>query len=401
MPFVDQAVIFAGGLGTRLRPFTNDNPKPLYPILGRPFIERLVEQIRSFGISDIIILLGYLPSNIVDALGDGSSFGVRITYRATPVEYDTGARLQEAAPVLADSFLMMYCDNYCPIDFGQLQADFEENNAGIQLTAYANRDSYTKSNLRIAAGSGLVETYSKKRNVDGLSGVDIGYALVRKKVLSFLPNSNVNFEATVYPKLVEEHALYATVCEHRYYSIGSYDRIELTERFFSHQKCVFLDRDGTLNVCPPRACYIEKPEDFVWLEGAKEAVKMLNDAGYLTIVVSNQPGVARGNMTEQDLEAVNTRMCNDLEAFGAHLDHIYSCMHDWDEGCFCRKPQPGMLYQAQRDYSLNLTECILIGDDARDIKAGEAARCSCYQVSDSLSLYDIVSSMLETPRGAC
>lgn len=392
---IDQAVVFAGGLGTRLRPFTNDSPKPMYPIQGHPFIEYLIKQIKSFGIDDIALLLGYLPDKIMDYLGDGSQYGVHITYRVTPVEYETGARLLEAKPVLADTFLMLYCDNYCPLDYERLCLEFERNDADIQMTAYANRDGYTKSNLHIES-DGRVDVYDKKRVHPNLSGVDIGYCLVKKKVIDLLPEENVNFEAAVYPQLVKRDTLYATVCEHRYYSIGSYERIELTEQFFAHRICAFLDRDGTLNERPPRACYIEKPEDFIWLPGAKEAIKLLNEAGCLTVIVSNQPGIARGAMTEDDLNRVNAKMMDDLAADGAHLDAIYTCKHNWDDGCFCRKPSPGMLYQAQQDYSLNLLECALFGDDDRDIEAGQAARCLCYQIDSTHPLIDAVKAFLKT-----
>ena len=159
---IDQAVVFAGGLGKRLAPFTDTAPKPMYPIAGVPYIEHLLKQIRSFGISDVIMLLGYLPEVIQDYVGDGSQYGLNVTYCVTPVEYDTSKRLLAAADKLHDVFLMMYCDNYCPVDFEVLKTQYEHNDALIQITAYANTDGYTKNNLRIDAG-GKVLKYDKKR----------------------------------------------------------------------------------------------------------------------------------------------------------------------------------------------------------------------------------------------
>ncbi len=138
---INQAVIFAGGYGRRLSPFTDDNPKPMYPICGVPFIERLVEQIRSFGIREIIMLLGYMPEKISDYLGDGSRYGLRIKYVVTDVECETEKRILAAKDMLEDYFLMMYCDNYCPIDFEQLKIDFVTNRSLIQISAYSNKDS--------------------------------------------------------------------------------------------------------------------------------------------------------------------------------------------------------------------------------------------------------------------
>lgn len=392
---VTQAVILAGGYGTRLKPFTDTMPKPMYPFYGKPFLEYLVEQVKSFGITDIVLLLGYLPEKVEEYFGDGSKWGVEIRYSVTPVEYETGLRIRGAADLLQDKFLLMYCDNYCPIDFGRLQSEFEKNDALIQLTAYANRDGYTKDNFLISE-EGKIEVYDKKRLTPGLRGVDIGYAIISKEVIDLLPEQNHNFEAVVYPALVERGRLFATVTEHRYYSVGSWERIELTEAFLDpSRKFIFLDRDGTLNVRPPQACYVENPADFEWIDGAREAVKRLNDAGYTIILISNQPGIARGNLTEEMLDAIHLKMEEDLAGIGACIDAIYYCPHNWDDGCFCRKPKPGMLYEAQKDYSLDLTKAILIGDDERDIEAGMSARCECVLVSDSYPLAQAVDDLLK------
>ena len=135
-----QAVILAGGRGERLRPYTDSAPKAMYPINEVPFIVRLVQQIKSFGIEEIIILLGYLANRIVKELGDGKRFGLKIMYDITPIEYDTDRRILHARKLLADCFLLMYCDNYCPINFSQLVADSYKNNAVVQLTANSNKD---------------------------------------------------------------------------------------------------------------------------------------------------------------------------------------------------------------------------------------------------------------------
>lgn len=391
---IKQAVMLAGGLGTRLKPFTDTNPKPMYPFQGVPFIDYLVRQMRAFGMEELVLLLGYLPKKISDYLGDGSRYGLRIRYDVTPVEFDTGMRLKHAAPMIDDQFLFLYCDNFCPIDFPRLCAEFQANQADIQITAYRNRDGYTKSNLRIA-DNGKIEVYDKKRLTPNLEGVDIGYALVRKTALDRMPEENCNFEAAVYPQLVAEGTMYATVTEHRYYSVGSYERIGLTEEFLKPKRVVFLDRDGTLNTRPPRACYIERPEDFEWLPGAIEAIRLFQAHHFQIILVSNQPGIARGNLTEDTLQAIHETMQNDLIAAGARpIDAIYYCPHNWDDGCFCRKPRPGMLYQAQRDFSLDLTRCYLIGDDERDIEAGEAAGCHCKFVTAEYTVLDAAKELI-------
>ena len=390
---ITQAVIFAGGLGERLKPFTEANPKPMYPINGVPFIVYLIKQIKSFGINDIIVLLGYLPDKVTEYLGDGSNYGVNISYSITPVEYDTQFRLLDIKDRLNDSFLMMYCDNLCPINFDRLVDNYFKHDALIELSVYSNEDKYTKDNIKLSE-DGRVIVYDKKRVTDGLQGVDIGYAIVSKKVLEYTSDKNENFEAVVYPKLVAEGKLYATVTRHRYYSIGSFARIELTKDFLSGKKYIFLDRDGTINKRPPKAEYICKPNDFIWLDGAKEAIKKLNDAGYSIIMISNQAGIARGVMTADDFQSVQNKMNDDLKELGAHIDAVYYCPHGWDSNCDCRKPKPGMLYQAQKEYSINLPECLMIGDDERDIETAHNADMKGILVNEEYTLLDAVNDIL-------
>ena len=299
-----------------------------------------------------------------------------------------------AAEIIKDDFLLLYCDNYCPINFTAHLKAFRENRALVQMTAYANRDNYTKNNLFVA--NGRVKVYDKARQTAGLNAVDIGYALVAREMLDRLPaEGNPSFERLAYAMALKEERLFASVTEHRYYSIGSYDRMRFTEQFFSGRKAVFLDRDGTLNLRPPRACYIERPEDFIWLPGAKEAVRLLNEAGYLVLLVTNQPGLARDRLTEEALSAIHNKMDEDLRQVGAKIDRIYICPHNWDDGCFCRKPQPGMLYEAQREFNLNIPrDCILFGDDERDIEAANRANCRSVLVSENYTLIDTVKNLL-------
>lgn len=390
---ITQAVIFAGGLGERLKPYTDTNPKPMYSFNGKPFLEYLIEQIREWGIKEIIILLGYLPDKVTQYFGDGSKWDVNLRYVITPVEYNTQFRLKAAETYLENVFLMMYCDNICPVNLKQLIKEYENNDALIQITAYANSDSYTKDNMRINK-NGCVELYDKDRREDHLKGVDIGYAIVSKQVISLMSEKNENFEEIVYPKLVKKKRLFATITQHRYYSIGSFARIELTKKYLSDQKYIFLDRDGVINEKPLKAEYVCKPEDFIWRPGAKEAIKKLNTAGYFIILVSNQAGIARGVMTEEDFNRVQDKMASDLAEIGAYIDAVYFCPHGWNEGCECRKPKPGMLYKAQRDYSINLTKSLMIGDDERDILTAHNANMKGILVTENYTLYDAVCDVL-------
>ena len=174
-----QAVILAGGQGTRLQPFTLTSPKPMYPIHGKPYIDHLLDQIESFGITDVLLLLGYLSEKIITWLEEHPHPGLHISYQVTPTEYETGARIRAARELITNDFLLMYCDNYCPIAFDWHREAFRENHALVQLTAYANRDDYTKNNLSVVDGK--VQVYDKSQKSEGLNAVDIGYALIQTR----------------------------------------------------------------------------------------------------------------------------------------------------------------------------------------------------------------------------
>ncbi|MBN2141066.1 MAG: HAD-IIIA family hydrolase [Desulfovibrionaceae bacterium] len=391
-----QAVILAGGRGTRLRPLTDSLPKPMIPFHGRPFLEYLVEQLKNQGFERVLMLLGYLPEKIREHFGDGSGFGLRVDYSVTAVDNDTGTRLRLARDLVDERFLLMYCDNYWPMDFDRMWAGYLDMGVPAQVVVYANKDGYTRDNLRVGPDN-LVEVYDKTRTAEGLNGVDIGFVIMDRDLLGLIPEADVNFEAAVYPRLVADRGLAAYLTEHRYYSVGDQARLGLTEEFLRRRPAVILDRDGVLNVKPAKARYVTRPDEFVWLPGALEAVRLLKRAGYLVLVVSNQAGIARGEMTGQDLEAVHRAMRADLRAQDADVDAIYVCPHGWDEGCECRKPKPGMLFQAQREFCLDLSRTPFVGDDERDVQAGRSAGCPTYLVGGGKRLIDVVRSDILGP----
>lgn len=383
-----QAVILAGGRGVRLRPLTDTIPKPMIPFHGKPFLAYLISLLKDQGFDKILLLLGWLPHIVQNHFGDGKDCGVQIEYSVAPEEYETGARLIAAKPLIDPCFLLMYCDNYWPMRMREMWEHFLKTDALAQITVYANSDGYTKNNVRVE--NGMVVCYDKKRTMNNLQGVEIGFAIVKNPVLDLIPGGNVNFEKEVFPRLVAQHRLSAYVTEHRYYSVGSHERLPLTDTFLHRRPAIILDRDGVLNEKAPAANYIRSWEEFKWLPGSKEAIRLLKDAGYLVIVVTNQAGIARKIMAESDLLHIHEKMKQALLDAGGMVDAIYYCPHGWDDGCSCRKPKPGMLFQAQRDFHLDLTRIFFIGDDVRDQEAGIAAGCKTLQVNAEFSLLKLV-----------
>lgn len=150
-----------------------------------------------------------------------------------------------------------------------------------------------------------------------------------------------------------------------------------------NQRAVFLDRDGTLNVRPPEHSYVTSVEQLRWMAGAPEAISTLAEAGYALAVVSNQRGVARGLVTTDVLVQLETRMQADLARLGCRIEAFRYCPHDVDAGCGCRKPAPGLLLELADELCLDLSRSWMVGDERRDILAGQSAGCRTLFIGDS------------------
>lgn len=377
-----------------MRPLTDTRPKPMVPILGKPFLAYQIEQLRDQGFNKVLLLLGYLPEIVQDYCGDGSRWGIKIEYSVSAVEDETARRLKLAEFLLDHYFLLLYCDNYWPMQIDKMWPRFITSGAPAMITVYSNKDDYTRHSVRVGP-DGYVEVYDKACTTPGLQGVEISYALVKKSVIGLLPDTNVSVEEALYTRLAQQRQLLAHVTDHRYYSVGALHRLPLTEAFFRRTPTVVLDRDGVLNKKPPRAQYVRNWSEFEWLPGAKEALRLLKQAGHRVIVASNQAGIGRDAMSENDLMHIHDRMKTEAEQAGGQIDQIYYCPHDWNEGCECRKPKPGLLFQAQRELNLDLTRTPFVGDDERDAEAADAAGCPFLEVSDERPLLEITHRIIK------
>ena len=388
-----QAVILAGGRGTRMLPYTEARPKTMIEFHGKPFLEYVVEMLRDQGLNRFLMLLGYLPEVIQKHFGDGSRWGVEIDYSVSDPDTLTSRRIQLAQHLIDPCFLLMYCDNYWPMQMGKMWDKFVAADVPAMITVYSNKDKFSKDSVLIGE-DGRVKVFDRSRKTPGLSGVEISYAILRREVLDLLPQQEMLVEEALYTPLAQQHRLAAYVSDHRYYSVGSRERLPITNVFFARQPSVILDRDGVINKRRPRAEYVRNWSEFEWLEGAKEALRMLGQAGFRVIVVSNQAGIARGAMSAADLAQIHEQLQSEVNQVGGHIHAIYHCPHDWDAGCDCRKPKAGMLFQAQVDFHLDLSRTFFIGDDERDGQAADSAGCPFLRVTEEQSLLDCVRQML-------
>ncbi len=371
---VTQAVILAGGIGLRMRPYTYDTPKILVPVDGRPFMGYLLDLLKKNGIKKIALLTGYLHEKVKAYVGDGSRFGVAVEYSTGPVDHLTGTRLRNAKALLDERFLLLYCDNYLHFDLAKLAAFHAEKKALATMTVYTNRYGTTRNN--VLAEDGFIMAYDRKREALGLNGVDTGFFIFEKSVIDSMPAENFWLEEVMLPRLIKDGKLAAFVTDTPYYSIGSAERLPLAERFLDpRRKVIFLDRDGVINKRQPVGDYVKNWKEFKFLPTVFDALALLKKHNYEIYIISNQAGVGRGLMTDVDVFNIHKEMERELKEHGISINGIYHCPHRADEGCFCRKPKPGMFIRAAVDYQIDLPRAAFVGDDPRDGEAGAAAGC--------------------------
>lgn len=373
----EQAVILCGGLGTRLRPLTDNLPKPMAPVNGRPYLEYLVQQAREQGFHRVLLLTGYKGEMIRSHFGDGAAFGVEISYSHGPAEWETGRRIWEAREALEKRFLLLYSDNYVPFSIDKLVAFHEQRGTTVSLLVQPKKS----ANIRLGT-DGVVDAYDPSRTAPGLEFVEIGYMLVdRDRLLPAMRDHSASFSATL-KDLADTRQLAGLLSRDPYHSISDLDRLRLAERYLAPKRILLVDRDGTINRRPPRAEYVGRWDQFHWVDDTVDALESLARAGFRFIILSNQAGIARGMLQASDVEALNATMCETLARRGIEVLSIYTCPHHWDDGCECRKPLAGMFHRASAEHQLRLNRTIYVGDDKRDSTAAYNAECLGVLIGD-------------------
>ena len=405
-----KVVIMAGGRGTRISELFPDIPKPLIPIDGIPVLEREICSLASQGFRDIILTVSYLHEKIEEHFDDGSKWGIRIEYFVEDVPLGNAGALFKIKDKLEDDFLLLNADAVFDVDFNRMVAFHKAHDGLVTLFTHPNSHPYD-SGLILADGEGRVEKWLAKEDerpeyyrnrvnaglhiinlsVLELSGIDAdkvgavgenGKPIkvdLDRQLLKPLAGTGKMFcyDSPEYVKDMGTPERYYSVCED--YKVGRISGKNLQNK----QKAVFLDRDGTIN---KYVGFLRNIDEFELLDGAADAIKEINASGYLAIVVTNQPVIARGEVSFEELERIHNKMETLLGKEGAYLDAIYFCPHHPHKGyegerpelkvdCDCRKPKPGMLLKAAQDFNIDLAQSWMIGDGENDIRAGQNAGC--------------------------
>jgi len=373
---VNQAVILAGGLGTRLGAATRHTPKPLLEVAGLPFLDHVLWNVARHGIRRVLLLTGHLAPAFEAQYGDGRAHGVHVEYAVEPEPCGTGGALALAADRLDERFLLLNGDTLFDLNYLDLAVRLEDGAlAAVALRQIDDLARYGAVRLR----GGRVEAFAEKGGT-GPGAINGGVYVMRREAVDRLPAGPSSLERDLLPSLAAEARLAGAVYDGFFVDIGVPEALgaaRASVAAWRRKPALLLDRDGTLNV---DRGWVHRPEEFAWIAGAREAIRWANDRGILVLVITNQAGIARGLYTEADFRAFAAWIDWELAATGAHVDATYHCPHHPTEGqgeyrraCQCRKPAPGLIERAQAEWGFDPARSVMIGDAAHDQEAAAAA----------------------------
>lgn len=425
----------AGGKGTRLRSVTKDEiPKPLAAIAGKPILQWQVECLRRNGVMDIILVIGHLGEKIEEYFGDGSLFGVHISYFREKVPLGTAGALAELTDRLEKTFLLAFGDTIFDISISRMLAFHYGKRAEASLFVHPNSHPFDSDIVLRDKDDRVSGFLSKHEERTGWydNCVNAGFYIMERTLCDHIPlGQKTDLESQVLWPLAEKGgAIYAYSSPEYIKDVGTPERISAAERELqtsvvfarnlgNRQKCIFLDRDGTVN---RHRGLISNPEQLELEPEAAEAIKLLNSSGYLIIIVTNQPVVARGMCSVEDVITIHNKLKTLLGQRGAYLDDILFCPHHPDKGypeenpdykisCHCRKPEIGMLEECASKYNIDLEKSWVVGDTTTDIQTGINAgthtalvltgemgrdgKYSVYPELTGMNLFEIAKQILE------
>jgi D-glycero-D-manno-heptose 1,7-bisphosphate phosphatase len=394
----EQCAILIGGMGTRLGELTRETPKPLLPVDGAPFLDVLIGEAVRRGFRDILLLAGYKPEVVAQyaaSVGSRVAGDYRISVSVEPEPLGTGGALRHATQHLADSFLLLNGDTW--FDFNWLDLfRVAGDRSAIAARRVPNADRHER--LRIEA-DGAVAEIEPRAEGSGSAVINGGVYVLRKSDLNGFPE-RFSIESDLLPSLIERSSLRAKEYSGFFLDIGIPETFEAAQTEIPAQRrrpAVFLDRDGVLNHDDN---YVGSVDRFRWIDGAKDAVRLMNDRGYYVFVVTNQAGVARGYYEEESVAGLHRWIADQLRSEGASIDdwrycpyhpdgtvERYRATHPW------RKPEPGMLVDLMDKWPVDRERSILVGDKESDCEAARAVGIRAFLFEDG-NLRDFVADRL-------
>lgn len=393
----------AGGKGTRLSSISREIPKPMFPICGKPILEYQIENLVRSGILDIFIVVGHLKEVIINFFGDGKRFGANIKYIEEKEPLGTAGALFYVKS-FQEAFILLFGDLVLDIDFHRFVSFHTKNKGQLTLFCHPNSHPYDSDLVETDSNNRVVSIHSKnnKRCLYYHNCVNAGAYCISPGALSLITSPiKMDLEKDLIAPLIEKGAVFAYRSSEYIKDMGTPERLLSVANDFANglvtkrnlinkQKAIFLDRDGTIN---KYVGFLRNIDDFELLDGVSKAIKMINDSGYLAIVITNQPVVARGDVSFSQLDEIHRKMETELGREGAFLDDIYFCPHHPHKGfdgevpelkidCDCRKPKTGMITKACEQYNIDLKESWLIGDTSVDVQTGVNAGIKTILISD-------------------
>lgn len=390
------AVIQAGGKGTRMIELTHDEiPKPMLMLNGKPMIQWQVEDIKKYGIKEFVFIIGHLGENVKKYFGDGSEFGIHISYIEETEPLGSAGALFYLKNKGIKNFLLIFGDVMFQLAWDKMISFHEQHDGTATLLVHPNAHPYD-SDLLIMDSRNCVMGIDSKHNLRNYwynNCVNAGIYILSGEILDeiselqkcdlekdilapMMPLKKVyGYRTTEYVKDAGTPKRFRSVLHEQQQGIWDVKCLD------KMQKAVFIDRDGTINVYKG---LISREEDLELEECAVEAIKKLNASGYLAIIITNQPVVARGLCDLEDVKLIHKKMQVLLGEQGAFLDDIAFCPHHPDKGypeenplykikCNCRKPAIGMIEEMARKYNIDLKKSYFVGDTTRDIQTGKNA----------------------------
>lgn len=401
-----KVVIMAGGKGTRIASIASDIPKPMIKIGDKPILEHEIECLKKQGLTDIIITVSHLGNIIMEYFGDGSKispatgkeFGVNIEYFVEETPLGNAGALFKIKNKLKSDFLLLNADSLFNVDFNRFIKFHKENEALVTLFTHPNSHPYDSGLIITDENNIVLEWLNKEdeRPVWYNNRVNAGLHIISPQILEKnIEKEKIDLDRDLLKPLAGTGKMYAynspeyvkdMGTPERYYSVCN-DLLSgkvFNKNLINKQKAIFLDRDGTVN---EYVGFLRNIDEFQLIENTAEAIKKINSSEYLAIIVTNQPVIARGEVTYEELKQIHKKMETLLGQEGAYLDGIYYCPHHPKSGfegeikelkieCECRKPKPGMLLEAAKDFNIDLEKSWIIGDSENDILAGKNAKCN-------------------------